>query len=82
MAVKTDKWGAKTYETGTVTCNKTGTPREYSIVDNGTPTFMLHVADRAFTADTLKGIRAVLKALSEEYDFTVKKDKETVLQHS
>jgi len=82
MAVKKDKWGAKTYETGIVTCNKTGTPRKYSIVDNGTPTFMLYIADRAFTSDTLKGIKSILKELSEEYDFTISKDKETKLQYS
>jgi hypothetical protein len=82
MSIKKDKYGAKTYETGTALCNKTGRTCEYSIVDNGTPTFMLHIAHRAYTSETLKEIKVLLKGLSIEHDFTVNKDKETKLQHS
>lgn len=82
MSVKKDKYGAKTYETGVATCNKTGAVIDYSIVDNGTPSFMLHIASRAYTAESLKDILTILKLLSEEQNFTVNKDNETILQHS
>ena len=82
MSVKKDKYGAKTYETGVATCNKTGATSDYSIVDNGTPTFMLHIAHRAYTAESLKDILTILKLLSEEQNFTITKDEETKLQYS
>ena len=82
MDIKKDKFGAKTYQTGTAICNKTNATAEYSIVDNGTPTYMLHISHRAYTSDTLKGIKAILIELSQQHDFTIVVDKETILQHS
>ena len=82
MAIKKDKYGAKTYETGSAICNGTGKTIDYSIVDNGTPFFMLHISHSAYTSDTLKSIRSILKKLSVMYNFTIKKDLDTKLQYS
>ncbi len=82
MAIVKDKYGAKTYETGIVEENGTGKTVEYSIVDNGTPTIMMHLAHRCYTADTFKGMKKILIELSVIDNFKIIVDEETKLQHS
>jgi len=82
MAIVKDKYGAKTYETGIVEEFGTGKTIEYSIVDNGTPTLMLHLGHKCYTKGSLWGIKKLLEDLSIVYSFKVIPDEETKLQQS